>query len=265
MPSLSSALQTPRSHALSVCLNAAQILIPYESISEVAKTTTMVFQHAIRLATTSKDEYTFTSFWGANRDACYELIEKTRSRVLNELKPAHSLKVSTTASRPPNSSSSASVTSPVSTSAAVQQFETDSADADAAQDARSDTSAADDERPASPLPVEHDSDDATLSSSDSPVRRASVVSDIDSVAPRDISMTEIVDETFDVSADDFMREFFWDGAAFGLDAFGATQGYSEMKVNPWMTPREDDSSFGALRLLPARSWRSKSHRGRMAD
>ncbi|CAI5717958.1 unnamed protein product [Peronospora destructor] len=64
-----------------------KILIPYESICEIEKTTTMMFQHSIRLAMFEKDEYTFTSFWGNNRDSCYELIVKTRNRVLRELRP----------------------------------------------------------------------------------------------------------------------------------------------------------------------------------
>lgn len=64
-----------------------KILIPYESICEIKKTTTMMFQHAIRLTTFDKDEYTFTSFWGNNRDSCCDLILKTRDRVLAKSRP----------------------------------------------------------------------------------------------------------------------------------------------------------------------------------
>lgn len=250
-----------------------QILIPYESISEIAKTTTMVFQNAIRIATTGKDEYTFTSFWGNNRDGCYDLIAKTRNRVLNDLKPAvvRGLQRTSVAlgggggdDERPASSSSSPVTSPVSMAAVAAKFgttaaaaaltaqqqheETDDADSDAENTQTSETSFArsdtiQEERDNSPQ--EQHQQEESSDNLHSLVRHASVVSDIGSVAPKDISMTQIVEETFDVSVDEFMTEFFWDDAKFGLDAFGASQGYTEMKCNPWMTPLEDDeSSFG---------------------
>lgn len=233
----------------------------------------MVFQNAIRIATTGKDEYTFTSFWGNNRDGCYDLIAKTRNRVLNDLKPAvvRGLQRTSVAlggsggdDERPASSSSSPATSPVSmaavamksgtaaTAAALtaqqqQHEETDDADSDAENTQTNETSFA------RPDTIQEERDNSSQEqqqqeSSDNLhafVRRASVVSDIGSVAPKDISMTQIVEETFDVSVDEFMTEFFWDDANFGLDAFGASQGYTEMKCNPWMTPLEDDeSSFG---------------------
>ncbi|GAB9468490.1 hypothetical protein Gpo141_00005806 [Globisporangium polare] len=257
-----------------------KILIPYESISEIAKTTTMVFQNAIRIATNSKDEYTFTSFWGNNRDGCYDLIAKTRSRVLNELKPAVVRGLQRTSivlgegidgdAR----SASSPATSPVSTASAKsgvasaaltaqqqQHEETDDADSDAENTqthetsfARPDTIQEDrDNASQQQQQQQHQQQDDNTDDLHAPVRRASVVSDIGSVAPKDISMTQIVEEMFDVSADEFMSEFFWDDAKFGLDTFGASQGYTEMKCNPWMTPLEDDeSSFGMTRSLQFR-------------
>lgn len=223
----------------------------------------MVFQNAIRIVTTSKDEYTFTSFWGNNRDGCFDLIAKTRNRVLNELKPAvvRGLQRTSVALGSSDNSttgepfaSTSPVTSPVSMAAAAkavaaaQQLqlheETDDADSDAENTHTEDVSTS---RPDT-VHEAHDNSSHQQQENDDlhvPVRRVSVVSDIGSVAPKDISMTQIVEDTFDLSVDEFMAEFFWDDAKFGLDAFGASQGSTEIKCNPWMTPLEDDdSSFG---------------------
>ncbi|TYZ61408.1 hypothetical protein PybrP1_002958 [[Pythium] brassicae (nom. inval.)] len=269
-----------------------KILIPYESIVQVAKTTTMVFQNAIRIATDSKDEFTFTSFWGNNRDACYDLIVRTRDRVVSELKPAvargsrrpNSASSSTSgrsasdaqhgARTPPPATSPHSVSSVKSSSTAgaaaaaaspTHHEETDNADADS-DDERSQLDATADvdggaatalAPQVAPQAAEHendanDADDADDAGLYAPVRRSSVVSDIGSAAPKDISMTQILEDTFDVSVDEFMAEFFWDGARFGTDAYGVSQGCTEMKCNPWMSPLEVDSSFGMTRSVQFR-------------
>ncbi|KAJ0411958.1 hypothetical protein ATCC90586_009915 [Pythium insidiosum] len=55
-----------------------KILIPYETITDISKTTTFMFQSALQLATTTGESYVFTSFWGDNRDRCLELLLKLR-------------------------------------------------------------------------------------------------------------------------------------------------------------------------------------------
>ncbi|KAF1315974.1 hypothetical protein FI667_g15706, partial [Globisporangium splendens] len=262
-----------------------KILIPYESISELAKTTTMVFQNAIRIATTTKDEYTFTSFWGNNRDGCYELIAKTRNRVLNDLKPAvvRGLKktiatatagteddseqhASSSVSSNENGTST-SLTSPKSIASSEKEANSGNATAEAAaavyedtDDADSDADADAQQRLCNPQSTiaeeeqessEHPRDVTEEDDEQERTRRTSVVSDIDSVAPKDISMTQIVETTFDISVDEFMVEFFWDGAAFGMDEFGTRQGSTEMKCNPWMT-LEDEATYGMTRSLQFR-------------
>lgn len=256
-----------------------QILIPYESISEIAKTTTMVFQNAIRIATTSKEEYTFTSFWGNNRDSCYELIAKTRNRVLNDLKPTVVRGLKKSVAGPSSasaegentgdhsSSSSSPVTSPTSnasaaktdgdTAASTVHEETDDADSDAEAQQRIRTAEASAVRQSTIAEEHHDDSQRQQDAGDGEAdlelrtlaRSKSVVSDIGSVAPKDISMTQIIDETFDISVEDFMAEFFWDDAGFGMDEFGNRQGSTEMKCNPWMTPLEDDSTFGTCAVF----------------
>nr|CCA16198.1 conserved hypothetical protein [Albugo laibachii Nc14] len=62
-----------------------KILIPYQFISTLQKTTTLMFQLAIRIEvqddTTAKPkEYTFTSFWGNNRDCCFKLLTAIREQ-----------------------------------------------------------------------------------------------------------------------------------------------------------------------------------------
>uniref|UniRef100_K3WZ21 VASt domain-containing protein n=1 Tax=Globisporangium ultimum (strain ATCC 200006 / CBS 805.95 / DAOM BR144) TaxID=431595 RepID=K3WZ21_GLOUD len=255
-----------------------KILMPYESISELAKTTTMVFQNAIRIATTTKDEYTFTSFWGNNRDGCYELIAKTRNRVLNDLKPAvvRGLKKTIASAATgaeddgelhtgSENGASTSLTSPKSIASSEKDAnatadattavyeDTDDADSDADADAQQrlrntqSTIAEEDEQENAEQPRDVAEEDAEHARA----RRTSVVSDIDSVAPKDISMTQIVETMFDISVDEFMAEFFWDGAAFGMAEFGTRQGSTEMKCNPWMT-LEDEATYGMTRSLQFR-------------
>lgn len=245
----------------------------------------MVFQNAIRIATDSKDEFTFTSFWGTNRDACYDLIVRTRDRVVNELKPvavgrrlrrpdsAGSSRSSTTGDRSavleaqhgpatppaasPRSEGSARASSASEAVEAVvsptQENETDTAASndettpvDATADANSGVTTEREPQQVTQLESAVQNNDA--SDSDllhTPVRRSSVVSDIGSVAPKDISMTQLLEDTFDVSVDEFMAEFIWDGARFGTDAYGVSLGYTEMKCDPWVAPQEVDASFGA--------------------
>ncbi|KAG6582817.1 GRAM domain-containing protein 1A [Phytophthora cinnamomi] len=234
-----------------------KILIPYESIREIEKTTTMVFQHAIRLATFDKDEYTFTSFWGNNRDSCYDLILKTRDRVLRELRPTA---VNSSETRYP-----ALPTSPITRNSAnpppqpnpATEHNDDDQDEDHDEKEEEDCADSDHDEPvASATGVtttttvsEQDEDDNTA-----PVtpRRRSVVSDVDSIAPKDISMTQILEVEFPLSVDSFMQMFFLDNAPFGLDKFGEQTGSTEMTVNPWMTPLEDEKSFGMTRSLQFR-------------
>lgn len=246
-----------------------QILIPYENISELAKTTTMVFQNAIRIKTDAQDEYTFTSFWGNNRDNCFDLILKTRERVLKELRPSvvSGIKRIAGASPPSRSASDGSeidtateastsprsASSPTSPTANVKT--NDSRDTSTEETTPTTTG----EETAAPAPTTPeretstgDSNEEEPGSADSAAkttrpmrsRRRSFVSDVESIAPKDISMTPILDETFPLTVDEFMAMFFLDNAPFGMDVYGKRTGSTEMTVNPWMTPLEDDTSFG---------------------
>ncbi|KAK1930550.1 Protein VASCULAR ASSOCIATED DEATH 1 [Phytophthora citrophthora] len=232
-----------------------KILIPYESIREIEKTTTMVFQHSIRLATFDKDEYTFTSFWGNNRDNCYDLIVKTRDRVLRELRPSA---VNSTESRypalstsPVSSDSQSSAESPPTSQpnpAAGQSEE------EVEQELEEEDASASDHNESTvdgvnEVTEETDADDHTASVTP---RRRSVVSDVDSIAPKDISMTQVLEEVFPVSVDKFMQLFYLVNAPFGLDKFNEQTGSTEMTINPWMTPLEDEKSFGMTRSLQFR-------------
>lgn len=224
-----------------------KILIPYESIREIEKTTTMVFQHSIRLATFDKDEYTFTSFWGNNRDSCYDLIVKTRDRVLRELRPSavNSTEYPALSTSPASSGSQSPAESPSTPpNAAVEQSEEEVEEEASASDHNE--SKVDGVNEATD---ETDADDQTA-----PVtpRRRSVVSDVDSIAPKDISMTQVLEEVFPVSVDKFMELFYLDNAPFGLDKFNEQTGSTEMTINPWMTPLEDEKSFGMTRSLQFR-------------
>eukprot|EP00644_Phytophthora_capsici_P001073 jgi/Phyca11/509325/fgenesh2_kg.PHYCAscaffold_43_\ len=225
-----------------------KILIPYESIREIEKTTTMVFQHSIRLATFDKDEYTFTSFWGNNRDSCYDLIVKTRDRVLRELRPSavNSTEYPALSTSPASSGSQSPAESPSTPqpNAAGEQSEEEVEEEASASDHNE--SKVDGVNEATD---ETDADDQTA-----PVtpRRRSVVSDVDSIAPKDISMTQVLEEVFPVSVDKFMELFYLDNAPFGLDKFNEQTGSTEMTINPWMTPLEDEKSFGMTRSLQFR-------------
>lgn len=233
-----------------------QILIPYESIREIEKTTTMMFQHAIRLATFDKDEYTFTSFWGNNRDSCYDLILKTRDRVLRELHPTAENSSESRYPALPTSPVARDSQSPVLPS---QPNPTTEQDTEEEKQEEEEENVASDHDNSAVVVNDDDTNAATEDADDddhiSPAtpRRRSVVSDVDSIAPKDISMTQVLEEVFPVSVDTFMETFFLDNALFGLDKFGEQTGSTEMTVNPWMTPLEDEKSFGecALRRFTA--------------
>jgi hypothetical protein len=208
----------------------------------------MVFQHSIRLATFDKDEYTFTSFWGNNRDSCYDLILKTRDRVLRELRPTS---VNSTETRYP-----ALPTSPVSDDSGASPPASSTTKPAAEQSDEEEAAAEDEDAAASDrdesAPVANDDTNAATEDNDedptapATPRRRSVVSDVDSIAPKDISMTQILEEGFPVSVDAFMQTFFLDDAPFGLDKFGEQTGSTEMTLNPWMTPLEGDKNFGTM-------------------
>ncbi|ETL83291.1 hypothetical protein L917_16743 [Phytophthora nicotianae] len=230
-----------------------KILIPYESIREIEKTTTMMFQHAIRLATFDKDEYTFTSFWGNNRDTCYDLIVKTRDRVLRELRPtavnsseSHYPALPTS---PVSGESQSPVASPPPSQGSKTEEEEEEGEKEEAAVSDHDDAVVADNDNADAEDEETDADDQTA-----PVtpRRRSVVSDVDTIAPKDISMTQILEEVFPVSVDTFMELFYLDNAPFGLDKFNEQTGSTEMSINPWMTPLEDEKSFGMTRSLQFR-------------
>uniref|UniRef100_A0AAV1UKT0 VASt domain-containing protein n=1 Tax=Peronospora matthiolae TaxID=2874970 RepID=A0AAV1UKT0_9STRA len=228
-----------------------KILIPYESIRELEKTTTMVFQHAIRLATSDKDEYTFTSFWGNNRDTCYAVIAKARDRVLREL---CSSAVGEEELQDPilsPSSGCRELLSPLSSSATES-----GCDEDGAEEVKSDVDAvssngiskADANESVITMATWNKDDEDKHVISATP-RRRSVVLDMGSIAPKDVSMTQVFDEVFPVSVDTFMQTFYLDNAPFGLDKFSERIGSTEMTVNPWIIPAEGGKSFGVTRSL----------------
>jgi hypothetical protein len=64
------------------------------------------------------------------------------------------------------------------------------------------------------------------------------VSDIGSEAPKDLSMTMLLEEKFDLSADEFMNHFLIDNAPFSLEEFNRRIGSSEITCNSWKTPTE---------------------------
>ncbi|CAH0490714.1 unnamed protein product [Peronospora farinosa] len=175
-----------------------KILIPYESICEIEKTTTMMFQHSIRLAMFDKDEYTFTSFWGNNRDSCYELIVKTRNRVLRELRPtaadASELRrqALSKSSMTLNSQSSVAPPLPLQPNPTVEKdCEEEEEEVDAATVHDSFTIIANEGD--NDMALENEDDDDRTSPATS--RRRSMVSDMDSIAPKDISMIQVLEET----------------------------------------------------------------------
>lgn len=240
----------------------------------------MVFQNAIRIRTTDgQEDYTFASFWGNNRDNCFDLIAKTRERVLKELRPTvvQSFKRvpggSPTAQTfnsgghdgRPDTESTAAPTSPAGSGGppssaeredAVTSLEDEGAIAATAkektQPATAGTSAAD---ATSTTPPEQQVTVDNCETSEEMARptrqrQRSVVSDVERIAPKDISMTRILEETFPVSVDEFMAAFFLDNAPFGMDKYGERTGATEITINPWMTPLEEEESFGTvLRFL----------------
>ncbi|KAF0699511.1 Aste57867_9933 [Aphanomyces stellatus] len=92
-----------------------KLLIPYTSITEVGKTSSM-FSHGLRIQTALK-EYSFTSFWGNNRDYCASIIEALRqSKAPGGVLPSP---ISTAAVSPQSPPSSAPLASPPSSSTAA--------------------------------------------------------------------------------------------------------------------------------------------------
>ena len=246
------------------CLLLVQILIPYESIRDLEKTTTMVFQHAIRLVTFDKDEYTFTSFWGNNRDACLDLIVKTRDRVLQELclSEVGEEKLHDSKRRPP--SAARELLSPVSSSpssATGLRYDQDAAEEGKEEEGEEGEEVEQHGEGVASLnnistvgvneivtAVERGNDGDDNYTICATPRRRSVVLDTGSIAPKDISMTRIFDEVFPVSVDTFVQTFCVDNAPFGLDKFAERIGSTDITVNPWITLAEGEKSFGTCVL-----------------
>lgn len=234
---------------------SGQILIPYESIIEIAKTTTMVFQNALRINTSSKEEYTFTSFWGNHRDECFDLLGKIRKRVLLP---------GTLSSGPPSggllprrrtitAKEETSPNSPQSTtSASSPEPEEQQSLPSRTFKAKSETTTS--EAPPAPLhatvasPDENEERPGCESEERTPARSrlSSSVSDVDSIAPKDISMVQIAEASFPISADAFMETFLLDNAKFGLKEFNQHFGASEIKCNPWMQMTDTEPCNGTI-------------------
>ncbi|TDH73420.1 hypothetical protein CCR75_006682 [Bremia lactucae] len=229
-----------------------KILIPYESLCTIKKTTTLMFQHAIRLTTFDQDEFTFTSFWGNNRDCCYDVICKTRKRMLSALHPTAVNFLSSSDSAPSSSRVAENTLLPVASQQASQQTSQLTASAvklfDKKKDAQDETHTDD----ALCDSVNASTDDAVVPFVSVTPRQHRVVSDVDSIAPKDISMTQIHAEVFPVSVDAFMSFFLLDNAPFGLDVFNMQMGSTEITLNPWMASLEDQQKFGMTRSIQFR-------------
>ncbi|CAH0476742.1 unnamed protein product [Peronospora belbahrii] len=233
-----------------------KILIPYESIYAIEKTTTMMFQHSIRLATFDKNEYTFTSFWGNNRDSCYELIVSTRDRVLRELPRTV---VDALEPRHPALPTSSIAWISKSLDATLLQTQSESlTEKDLEEEKKVGDKSTSDHTDYAGIATRDDTkmatDDADSNSHTNLAfpHQCRVVSDVDSIAPKDISMIQVLKEVFPVSTDTFMEIFYVDNAPFGLDKFGERTGSSEMTMNPWVTPVDDDKLFGSTRSMQFR-------------
>ncbi|ETV84916.1 hypothetical protein, variant 1 [Aphanomyces astaci] len=84
-----------------------KLLIPYATISDVSKTSSM-FSHGLRIHTVSQKEYSFSSFWGNNRDHCAAIIVALRQKSLGVASPLLSF-----APSPPPVSATAAPSPPV--------------------------------------------------------------------------------------------------------------------------------------------------------
>ncbi|DAZ93214.1 TPA: hypothetical protein N0F65_001566 [Lagenidium giganteum] len=190
-----------------------KILMPYDSIAEIAKTTTMMIQNAIRITTTAGDDYTFTSFWGNNRDRCFSLIVRIRNRALGlTVSPTSSPSISPMSDPPETPSSEIG---PLNDDTSPREVES------------------------KPLEPEDEN-------------RTSIVADVGLAAPKDISMTQVLEETFNVSVDKFLDSFILDGAPFGLDEFNRRIGSTELECDPWTQSTDGEESVGTTRSLSFR-------------
>lgn len=214
----------------------------------------MVFQNALRINTASKEEYTFTSFWGNHRDECFDLLGKIRKRVLlpgglssgpaSGGAPPRRKTItaeSETSPKSPQSTTSASSPEPEELAPPTPEAESEAPAAEVPTAATPNVASTDDseERPSAEL-EERSRARSRLSSS---------VSDVDSIAPKDISMTQIAEASFPISADAFMEMFLLDKAKFGLDAFNQRFGASEIKCNPWMNMTDTDPDNGTTAFM----------------
>jgi hypothetical protein len=181
-----------------------KILIPYESITTLTKTTNL-FQGAIRIKTATNEDFTFSSFWGTNRDRCFDVIGEIRDRVVGSSGDTTEEKHEET-------------TEGTTSEATTRSASTEEGDDNEQQQQR--------------------------------MHRA--VSDGGIVAvPRDTTMELLVEETFPVSADDFIATFIADDAPFGHAQYSARIGTTEMQCNPW-SARSEDESLGQTRSLQFR-------------
>ncbi|CCI47912.1 unnamed protein product [Albugo candida] len=180
-----------------------KILIPYQFIITLQKTTTLMFQLAIRIevqndCSAKPKEYTFTSFWGNNRDCCFKLLTAIREQCRH---PSEDREV-------------------------------------AWGDSRDDETS------------ENDLDDASASEEQVNDRTSNAESDLfntDYKSLRDDSMQLVTDQSFAVTPEEFMKQFIYDNAPFGLNEFYRKIGYWDITLDPWTQSNDMDGKTRSAR------------------
>ncbi|KAL0589389.1 hypothetical protein ABG067_002608 [Albugo candida] len=165
--------------------------------------TSTTFYPAIRIevqndCSAKPKEYTFTSFWGNNRDCCFKLLTAIREQCRH---PSEDREV-------------------------------------AWGDSRDDETS------------ENELDDASASEEQVNDRTSNAESDLfntDYKSLRDDSMQLVTDQSFAVAPEEFMKQFIYDNAPFGLNEFYRKIGYWDITLDPWTQSNDMDGKTRSAR------------------
>ncbi|ETW06020.1 hypothetical protein, variant 5 [Aphanomyces invadans] len=181
-----------------------KVLIPYDSIADVSKTSSM-FSHGLRIQTTAQKEYSFSSFWGNNRDHCAAIIVALRQKSLGKSSSPF-LSIAPQRAPPPPTQGAPPVSLPSPPSGPISS--------------------------PSDRPVQ--ASEANVSTAATSAPPALLLTPDEQQHP----FTDVAHDTFSVSSDEFVKLFLSDTAIYGIDEANRRRGATDIVCSPWTSDQD---------------------------
>ncbi|RHY30873.1 hypothetical protein DYB32_003952, partial [Aphanomyces invadans] len=181
-----------------------KVLIPYDSIADVSKTSSM-FSHGLRIQTTAQKEYSFSSFWGNNRDHCAAIIVALRQKSLGKSSSPF-LSIAPQRAPPPPTQGALPVSLASPPSGPISS--------------------------PSDRPVQ--ASEANVSTAATSAPPALLLTPDEQQHP----FTDVAHDTFSVSSDEFVKLFLSDTAIYGIDEANRRRGATDIVCSPWTSDQD---------------------------